>query len=288
MVKTLFCFGYGYSAKAFVNTLDKREWRIIASVRSLATLSVLEQSGIIPVVWEQDNCAPFIAQADYILVSIPPINGQDIVINRYWQSFIDNAQHLKWIGYLSTVGVYGDHNGGWVDESTPLSPGTERGKQRVAVEQQWLSLADQYGLPIHILRLAGIYGPGRGPFDKVQSGKAKRVIKPNQVFNRIHVADIAQVLMASCTHSETAASTAAIYNVCDDMPAPPQDVIAYAAHMLSMPLPPIEHFNDADLSPMARSFYSESKRVRNDRIKNQLGVKLLYPNYKIGLQSLLL
>jgi len=175
--------------------------------------------------------------------------------------------------------VYGDHNGGWVDEETPLAPSTTRGEQRVAAEAAWQAM----DLPLHIFRLAGIYGPGRGPFAKVRKGTARRIIKKNQVFSRIHVEDIAQVLLASVNRPDPGR----IYNVCDDLAAPPEDVIGYAAELLGLPVPVSEDFDTAEMSPMARSFYAESKRVRNGRIKQELGVRLRYPDYKAGLHALL-
>ncbi len=190
------------------------------------------------------------------------------------------ASQFKWVGYLSTTAVYGDHQGDWVDETTPATPTAQRGTWRVQAEVQWQSIP---GLPTHIFRLAGIYGPGRGPFSKLKRVGMRRIIKPGQVFSRIHVADIAQVLAASMS----APNPGAIYNVCDDEPVPPQDVIAYAAELQGLPLPPEVPFDEADMTPMARSFYNENKRVRNDRIKDELGVNLMYPNYRVGLQSLM-
>ena len=191
-----------------------------------------------------------------------------------------HAPNLEWVGYLSTTGVYGDAKGGWVDESSPLKPATKRGQMRVAAEADWQSIPN---LPLHIFRLAGIYGPGRGPFSKVRAGTARRIIKEGQVFSRIHVEDIAQILVASIAEP----NAGAIYNMCDDDPAPPQDVIAHAAGLLGLPLPEEVDFETAEMTPMARSFYAESKRVRNDRIKSDLGVKLLYPDYRAGLAALI-
>ncbi len=192
------------------------------------------------------------------------------------------APNLRWIGYLSTTAVYGDHGGGWVDETTPLTPATKRGEWRVAAERAWQDFARKQSLNLHIFRLAGIYGPGRGPFAKLRAGTARRIVKPGQVFSRIHVEDIAQTLTASMN----APNAGAVYNVCDDDPAPPQDILAFAAKLLNLPVPPEEDFATAEMTPMARSFYSESKRVRNDRIKAELGVKLKYPDYKTGLRAL--
>lgn len=189
------------------------------------------------------------------------------------------APHIEWVGYLSTTGVYGDHQGGWVDEDTPLTPTTKRGELRVLAEQAW----QKQSLPVHIFRLAGIYGPNRGPFTKVRNGTARRIIKPGQVFSRTQVDDIAQTLAASISRP----NPGAIYNVCDNDPAPPEDVIAYAAELLGLPIPKSENFTTADMTSMARSFYAESKKVSNERIKSELEITLKYPNYKSGLQALL-
>ncbi len=192
-----------------------------------------------------------------------------------------HADRIAWAGYLSTTAVYGDRGGGEVDETSECRPATRRGLRRLEAERAWAAL----GLPLHVFRLAGIYGPGRGPFEKVRAGRAQRVVKPGQVFSRIHVEDIAAVLHASITRP--AGSYPAIYNVCDDEAAPPQDVIAHAARLLGLPVPPEVPFEQADLSPMARSFYAESKRVSNRRIREELGVDLRYPTYREGLAALL-
>lgn len=196
-------------------------------------------------------------------------------------AYADTLRHApaQWVGYLSTTGVYGDRDGDWVDEEAALLPATKRGRARVKAEAAWSDL----GLPLHIFRLAGIYGPGRGPFAKVREGTARRIIKQGQVFSRIHVEDIAQVVAASIARPDPGA----IYNVCDDDPAPPQEVIAYAAELLGVQVPEAVRIEDAEMTPMARSFYAESKKVRNDRIKADLGVTLKYPNYRVGLTDLL-
>jgi nucleoside-diphosphate-sugar epimerase len=186
----------------------------------------------------------------------------------------------RWVGYLSTTGVYGDHQGDWVDEDSALTPSTKRGQARVAAEAAWQEIPD---LPLHIFRLAGIYGPGRGPFAKVRNGTARRIIKDGQVFSRIHVEDIALALELSLATPQAGA----IYNLCDDDPAPPQDVIGHAAELLGVPLPPAIAIDEAEMSPMARSFYAESKRVRNDKIKRELGWQPSYPDYRSGLAAML-
>ncbi len=283
MTQTLLSFGHGYSAQALGQLLTPDRWRIIGTTRTAEKASRLKAQGVEPVVWPGSDLSGALDAATHILVSAAPTETGDPVLEALGDRIAARAPNLTWVGYLSTTGVYGDHRGGWVDETTPLTPSTRRGRLRVAAETAWRQLADRAGLPLHIFRLAGIYGPGRGPFAKVRDGTARRIIKPGQVFSRIHVDDIAQVLAASIARPDPGA----IYNVCDDDPAPPQDVIAYAAELLNLPLPPEIAFDEADLSPMARSFYAESKRVRNDRIKEDLGVRLLNPDYRTGLAALL-
>lgn len=276
MDKTLLSIGHGYSARALARRLLPKGWRIIGTTRSPENADALAATGVEPLVWPGDPLP--ISDVSHVLTSVSPGPNGDPVVAAHKQE-LSRASHLKWVGYLSTTGVYGDHNGAWVDEETPLTPSTERGIARVRAESEWAEL----GLPLHIFRLAGIYGPGRGPFSKVRSGNARRIIKHGQVFSRTHVEDIAQIVEASINRPDPGRA----YNVCDDDPAPPQDVIAYAAELLGLPVPQAIAFEDADLSPMARSFYAESKRVRNDRIKTELGVDLIYPDYRAGLDALL-
>lgn len=276
-MKTLLSLGHGYSAQALAKLLLPQGWHIIGTTRSAAKAEALRASGIEPLLLPGSPLAPALARATHLLTSIAPDAAGDPVLAAHRDEVA--AAGLEWVGYLSTTGVYGDHDGGWVDEDTRLDPGTTRGQQRVMAERQWQAL----GLPLHIFRLAGIYGPGRGPFAKVRDGTARRILKPNQVFSRIHVDDIAQTLAASIAHPNSGQT----YNVCDDDPAPPEDVIAYAAELLGLPIPPAESWDQADMSPMARSFYAESKRVRNDRIKSELEVQLIHSDYRTGLKSLL-
>ena len=189
---------------------------------------------------------------------------------------------MKWVGYLSTSGVYGNRGGDWVDEESPLEPTTARGQRRLEAERSWLRLHSDFGLPVHLFRLAGIYGPGRNTLLNLRDGSAKRIIKPGQIFSRIHVDDIAGVLAASMAKP----NPGRVYNVCDDEPCPPQEVVEYAANLLGMSVPPEIPFEQAELSPMAKSFYADSKRVSNKRIKNELGYRLFYPNYREGLGAL--
>ncbi len=280
MTKTLLSFGHGYSAKALTELLIPKGWRVIGTTRSADKAAALTATGVEPLIFPGDDVNDAIRSATHLLISAGPDAEGDPVLRAVGDQIRARADQFEWVGYLSTTGVYGDHGGEWVGEDTPLSPSTRRGQWRKDAEAAWQAIP---GLPLHIFRLAGIYGPGRGPFAKVRAGTARRIIKPNQVFSRTHVEDIAQIVAASI--AQPAPGTA--YNVCDDDPAPPQDVIEYAAQLLGLPTPPAEDFETAEMTPMARSFYAESKRVRNDRIKDELGVKLLYPTYKVGLTALL-
>lgn len=274
---TLLSLGHGYTAQALARRLLPEGWRIVGTTRTEGQAQALRGTGAEVVVWPGADLAPLVARASHVLMSMAPGPGGDPVLTAHPDLF--RQAPVVWAGYLSTTVVYGDHAGAWVDETTPPTPGNARGRQRLLAEGQWAAT----GLPLHVFRLAGIYGPGRGPFEKVREGTARRIIKPGQVFGRIHVDDIAQVLAASMA----APAPGTVYNVCDDDPAPPQDVIGHAAALLGLPPPPAVAYEDADLTPMGRSFYEESKRVRNDRIKHALGVRLLYPTYREGLAALL-
>jgi len=280
MTKTLLSIGHGYSAQGLAERLLPQGWRIIGTTRSAEKAEALRAAGIEPLLWPGGDLRPSIRAASHILTSVAPVDGIDPVLAHVRDEIAANAARIEWVGYLSTTAVYGNHGGGWVTEDSPLTPATERGKARVAAEAEWGAIA---GLPLHIFRLAGIYGPGRGPFAKVRNGTARRIIKQGQVFSRTHVEDIAQVLEASIGRPNPGAA----YNVCDDDPAPPEDVIAYAAELLGVSIPPAEDFETAEMTQMARSFYAESKKVNNERIKSELGVALLYPSYRAGLDALL-
>ena len=220
-----------------------------------------------------------IKQSNYILHSIAPTEVGDPVYEKYAEDIIARSINLSWFGYLSTTSVYGNHDGQWVDEKTPVNPSSNRGRLRVNAENTWASI---HNLPLHIFRLAGIYGAGRSPLDKIRSGKAQLISKPGQFFSRIHVEDIARVLQASIEMP----NRGSIYNVCDDMPAAPDEVLTYAAKLLNYPEPPTIGFEEAVLSPMAKSFYSDNKRVRNHLIKNEFNLALKFPNFKAGLDAL--
>ena len=280
----LFCFGLGFSAKVFAARLAARGWTVSATSRSpegAARIAALGYRGLV-----FDGSQPLAPDAfdgvSHVIASAPPAADGDPVLKHCHDAFAARSQQFQWAAYFSTTGVYGDHGGGWVSEDTPLTPNTERGRKRLAAENQWLGLWRLHGLPVHIFRLAGIYGPGRNQLLPVLDGTATRVIKEGQVFSRIHVDDIATVLEASMArpHPGTA------YNVCDDEACPPQDVVEFAAKLLGLPVPPDVPFDDATLSPMARSFYADSKRVHNALIRNELGVTLTYSTYREGLAAL--
>ena len=274
-------FGHGYSAGFLTPLLRARGWQVLGTTRNNPRR--VASAGAEPVLWpgEEERLRSEIAAADAILVSAAPGPQGDPVL----AAFQDDLARARpqWLGYLSTTGVYGDRDGGWVTEDSPLDATGPRGQARIRAESDWRALADRAGLPLHIFRLAGIYGPGRGPFEKVRNGTARRIIKPGQVFSRIHAQDIAQVLLASIDRPAPGRA----YNLCDDDPAPPQDVLAHAAALLDLPPPPQVAFEDAEMTPMARSFYEDNKRVSNRRIKEELGVTLLYPDYRSGLDAIL-
>ena len=280
MDHTLLSLGHGYSAAFLAQRLLPKGWKIAGTTRDPDKFRDFYAQGITPLLWDREAILPWLENASHVLISAGPTEDGDPTLALLKADIAAQAARLDWVGYLSTTGVYGDAQGNWVDESAPLAPATERGRRRVRAEAAWSSIPD---LPLHIFRLAGIYGPGRGPFSKVRDGSARRIIKPGQVFSRIHVEDIAQVLEASMQHPRPGTA----YNLCDDDPAPPQDVILHAATLLGVDAPPELPFEEADLSPMARSFYAESKRVRNDRIKSDLGVALKYPDYRSGLAAIL-
>ncbi|NVK60185.1 MAG: SDR family oxidoreductase [Rhodobacteraceae bacterium] len=280
MTSTLLSLGHGYSARALARRLLPQGWTVLGTTRDPGKADALRAEGVEPIAWDRAVVAEALGRATHLLVSAGPDADGDPSLRLCRDAIAARAPALDWAGYLSTTGVYGDHGGDWVDEDTPLTPGTRRGQWRLQAETDWRAVP---GLPLHIFRLAGIYGPGRGPFEKVRNGTARRIVKPGQVFSRIHVEDIAQVLEASIR--KPAPSSA--YNLCDDDPAPPQDVLLHAAELLDVAPPPEIAFDAAEMSPMARSFYAENKRVSNRRIKDELGVQLRYPDYRAGLRALL-
>ncbi len=281
----LLVFGLGYSALAYVRTAIALAERVVGTVRDPEdTAALAQREGIEVIAFDGRGASAEIVAAlngtTHLLVSVPPGEAGDPVINDHAADIAATASILS-IVYLSTIGVYGDHGGGWVDEATPPRPVNARSVARLAAENAWRNLADGAGKPLAILRLSGIYGPGRNALVDFKAGKARRIVKPGQMFNRIHVDDIAAAIAAAFDRRADG-----IFNVTDDEPAPPQDVVAYAAELLGVPPPPAIPFEDADLSPMARSFYGENKRARNARIKETLGVTLRFPSYRQGLAAL--
>ncbi len=230
---------------------------------------------------EDPAIAERVAAADVILVSVPPGASADPVLARFGHR-IASSRRPQTIIYLSTIGVYGDRHGEWVDESMSPAPLSERSVTRVQAERSWTALGKAQGKKVYILRLAGIYGPGRNVLLNLKAGTAKRVVKRGQVFNRIHVEDIRRVIDAVVAHD----GPGDIYNVSDDAPAPPQDVITYAAMLMSIDPPPAQDLDTADLSPMARSFYAENKRASNRKLKDDFGMRLTYTTYRVGLEAL--
>jgi nucleoside-diphosphate-sugar epimerase len=280
----LFCFGLGYSARALARVLAAEGWTVAGTCRNAERQSALLAEGFATELFDRERALPPAAlrRATHILVSVPPDPAGDPVLDLCAEE-IAALPNLVWLGYLSTTGVYGDRGGGWVDETSALLPTGERGRRRVLAEQGWLDLWRQRGMPVHIFRLAAIYGLGRSPFAALRAGTAKRIDRPGQVFSRIHVEDLAQVLRASIARPRPGA----VYNVCDDAPAPPEAVVAYAARLLGLPPPPLVPFEAANLSSMAKSFYDDNKRVANRLIKTELGVRLRYPDYRSGLAAIL-
>ena len=278
----LFCFGYGYTAEALARRLSARTTALAGTRTSLAgeaplgaRLAEFKGDGA------SDAVRLLLACSTHVLVSIPPDLEGDVVL-RHFHDELAALPDLVWIGYLSTVGVYGDRQGQWVDEASAVRPTSERSLRRVQAERAWLDFGKETGRRSEVFRLAGIYGPGRSVIEALRAGTARRIVKPGQVFNRIHVDDAARVLAAAIDRP----TRHRIFNVSDDEPAPPQDVLAYAAELLGLPVPPEVAFEAAGLAGMAASFWGECKRVANARIKTDLGVELAYPTYREGLNAL--
>ncbi len=281
----LFCFGLGYSAQRTAQRLAERGWRVSGTSTSAEGIANLQRAGFDVVLFDGTHASPeagpLLAQATHVLLSIPPGPNGDPAFVHYGEA-VAASKSIAWIGYFSTVGVYGDAAGGWVSEDEDARPASSRGKLRLAAERTWQTLGETSGKRVDIFRLPGIYGPGRSAIEDVKAGTARRLVKPGQVFNRIHVEDIAAAVIAAIDKG----APGQVYNVTDDEPGPPQDVVTYAAELLGRSPPPEIDFATADLSPMARSFYSESKRVSNARLKRELLPHLAYPTYREGLAAI--
>ena len=282
MTRRLFIFGLGFSGLEIAKLARADGWTVAGTCTTEEKARRLREAGI--EAHRFDGTAALSSEAfgesSHVLCTIAPGSGGDPAL----RTCRELLGQTRWLGYLSTTGVYGDHEGGWVDETTPPLPTQPRSQQRLAAEQGWRALAAEAGASLHILRLPGIYGPGRSTFDRVRAGTAQRIDKPGQVFSRIHVEDLAASAMKAAAR-ETGTE---IWNVADDLPASNADVIAYACELLGRPVPPVVPWEEAapTMSAMARSFYSESRRVRNDKLKNELGVRLRYPTYREGLRAI--
>ncbi len=291
----LICFGLGYSAEHFVEEFGQKKFdRIVGTVRNAeraAALNAHPSGRLTALIFDGSlfdgslatpDLRSAIAEADAALVSVPPDENGDPVL-RACGDVLARAQRLRGIVYLSTLGVYGDHGGAWVDEATPPQPGVARSRDRLAAEQAWLDFGAHHGIAVAILRLAGIYGPGQNALVQIARGSARRIVKPGQVFNRIHVGDIAQAIDAAF-----ARRASGIFNVADDEPTPTADPIVFAAQLLGVEPPPEIPFEEAapTMSPLALSFWQACRRVKNDKLKRDLGVSLRYPTYREGLRAL--
>jgi nucleoside-diphosphate-sugar epimerase len=280
-IPRLFCFGLGYSARRLALRLVSEGWQVAATVRDRESIEELEGLGIEVFPFDREhpleNPKAKLKGTTHLLSSVPPDGDGDTVLDLHSGTIADLGHTFKWIGYLSTTGVYGNRNGKTVSEGDALAPTSARAHLRVEAESRWL------GLNAHIFRIAGIYGPGRGVLEDVRRGRARRIDKPGQVFSRIHVDDLGQVIAASMTVPEAGA----IYNVCDDEPAPPIQVVTYACELLGVRPPPVQSFDEAkkEMSPMSLTFWADNKRVDNRRIKEDLGVRLSYPDYRQGLRA---
>jgi len=277
----LLIFGLGYSGQEIA-----RQWPgdVAGTTRSAERVAELQKAGFDAVVFDgelSEELAEHLRTASHIILSASPSEQGDPVLNAI-PDFFEKAAALKWLGYLSTVGVYGDFDGAWISEATEPNPVSKRGKWRVNAEKKLAECTENFRVSFAIFRLAGIYGPGRSTFDKLRNGKSRRIVKPGQVFNRIHVEDIGQIVNAAAKLQATG-----VFNGADDEPASPNLVIEYAAEMLGVSPPPEEPFESADMTPMARSFYGDNKRCGNARLKKDLGISLKYPTYREGLQFIL-
>ncbi|KAB0571587.1 SDR family oxidoreductase [Brucella pituitosa] len=280
----IFLFGAGYSARAFSRLMTGEAERIDGTTRNEQNFPTLEKAGIAPIIFDGETASPELidrlAKSTHVVISISPRENGDPSLAIVEEALRRPDNTIRWIGYLSTVGVYGNHDGNWIDETTPCEPASRRSLERVEAENAWNALSERHGTPVALLRLSGIYGPGRNAFINLERGTARRIIKEGQVFNRIHVEDIAGTLRFLA-----GTNTGGAFNITDNEPAPPQDVVVYAAELMGVAPPPEVPFEDADMTPMARSFYGENKRVSNQRIKD-LGYDFIHPDYKAAFSAM--
>jgi nucleoside-diphosphate-sugar epimerase len=284
MTLRLFIFGAGYSAQAFARTIAGRAGAITGTTRLPGKFDALLQAGIEPLLFDGTRPSAEIASrlsgATHLVISVAPDKAGDPVLDAARTVIIQNMPALRWVGYLSTVGVYGDHQGAWVDEACKCHPVSQRSRERLAVENEWLAIGRNLSVPVAILRLSGIYGPDRNAFVNLANGTARRIVKPGQVFNRIHVGDVAGALVHLVEREK-----GGTFNITDDVPAPSQDVVAYAAGLMGIEPPPEIPIDRAKMSPMARSFYDETKRVSNSKIKES-GYAFRFPNYRTAFDEM--
>ncbi len=271
----LLIFGQGFTGSCLAEACRADGWNVTGTARE-------PREGILPFSRGRPIPLPALAGVTHIVASIPPDEAGDPALDVHGDA-LAMLPSLEWVGYLSTTGVYGDHGGAWVDEYSETRPAAARSKRRLTAERAWLTWGEKSGKPVQIFRLAGIYGPGRSPLDRVRGGKARRIIKPGHLTGRIHVGDIVRVVRAGMAKPDAGP----VFNVADNEPAAAADVLAHAAVLLGMEAPPEIAFEEADLSPMARSFYADNRRIDNRRIKQELGVTLDYPTYREGLKALL-
>lgn len=280
----IFLFGAGYSAQAFSRLMTGEAERIDGTTRHEQNFPALEKAGIAPIIFDGETAAPELidrlASSTHVVISISPRESGDPSLAIVEEALRRPGNTIRWIGYLSTVGVYGNHDGNWIDETAECAPLSRRSLERVEAENAWNALSERHGMPVALLRLSGIYGPGRNAFINLERGTARRIIKEDQVFNRIHVEDIAGSLRFLA-----GTNTGGAFNITDNEPAPPQDVVTYAASLMGVVPPPEVPFVEADMTPMARTFYGENKRVSNRRIKD-LGYTFLYPDYKAAFSAM--
>lgn len=281
----LMCLGLGYTAQALARRVLAAGGTVSGTARGADAVAALTAAGLECRLWDgrsgDDAVADRLQRATHAVISAAPGPEGDAVLTHLRRAIVASTT-LRWVGYLSTVGVYGDTHGAWVDEASPVAGAYDRTRWRIAAEADWLALGGETGKRVQVFRLAGIYGPGRSAIESLRDGRAQRIVKPGQVFNRIHVDDIATILLAAMAGRGVHDT----YNVADDEPAPPQDVIEYAAQLMGLPLPPEVAYDEATLSAMARSFYEANRRVSNARVKGDLGVRLAYPNYREGLRAI--
>jgi len=285
--KKLFCFGLGFTGSALVREVRAGGWAASGTCRENDQKDYWVKAGVQSYYFDgkqgSESVENAVREASHVLVTIPPQRDIGDVVLRHFKKNLTDSSQLKWLGYLSTTGVYGNRDGDWVDETSALQPEFDHQRRRVEAEGQWYDLYREHQVPVHIFRLAGIYGPGRNLLQRVRQGTARRIDQPGLVFNRIHVEDVVQVLSASMDHPHPGA----IYNVSDDVPSSPVEAVAFACELLHVEVPPLIALEDAELSPMGRGFYLTNKKVRNHKIKEELGVQLQYPDYHAGLRALL-